>query len=186
MGAAASVTAHDGASSAVAAPSFLQNLPPGPRSAWRLALPEVLSLAPPAARRRARSPSHGGWLAAHRQRDCVPGSSGRSSGGAYRNERGSACFLAGRLSAIVLESRVPISGTVGAARGSVERWPARSPADTGSSPFAKKPVAHTAACAARQFSRARGMYELQMSGRTPPHAYIRPAGCRAVVRSLLQ
>ena len=182
----ASGSVRSGSSSVVAAPSLLQNLPSGPRSAWRLALPRVpLSVSPvapaPAARRRARPSSRGGWLTARRRRDCVLGTSGRLSSGAYRNKPGSANFLAVRLSAIGLESRVAIGGTAGA--GSVEGWPTRSLAGAGSSPFAKKLVAHTLACATRQFSCARVVYALQMSGREPPRAYIHPVGCQAAVRS---
>ena len=84
QGCAVAAPVCGGASPAAAAASFVQNLPPGPRSAWRLALSGPPSLAPPGALasaahrsgrrrrgprlagRRARPPSRGGWLAARR------------------------------------------------------------------------------------------------------------------------
>ena len=89
--------------------------------------------------------------------------------------------LAARLAAIGRESGSTIGGTVGA--GATKGGPSRSLAGAGGDPVAKKPGAHTLACVTRQFSCVRVVYALQMSGAEPRRAYIRPVGCRAVVRS---
>ena len=141
------------------------NLPPGPRSVWRLAPPGVPSSVPTVALVLPRVRPTTGWSIARRRRGCTAGSSGRSSGGAYRNKTGSTGLHADRLSAIGRESRATIGGTAGA--GSTEGWPSRSPTGVGGDPVAKKPGAHTPACDTRQFSCACVLYALQMSSAEP-------------------